>query len=127
MASIITFFGFLGGLTLLFLIKSYELNNGKKFLPEKRGKLDRILEDKTQDFLGLRRYLNLETLKLLIVFLLFELKRLIMFFFNKLEETKVGSMLNGKDIPSGSGGGTSSAFLKGMAEIKNKEKESSSN
>lgn len=119
MAATITFFASLLGIILLIGFKVFELSYGVKPFSSFRYKLDAIIHDRTERVIRFAGYFNRETGKLLLLFVLSELKDLAIALLRRIEETKVGETVRGRNIPSGNGSGTNSSFLKEMSEMKN--------
>jgi hypothetical protein len=116
------FFASLAGLVLLLLFKLYELNRGVKPLSATRYRLDSILRGKAEGVWHYIRYINFETFRLLGIFILEEIRRAAVKLLRKIEQTKVGETVRGRNIPVRNGNGTNSEYLKGVAEVKGDRK-----
>ncbi len=127
MAVLIIFFTSLGGIVLLLGFKIFELNHGIKAFSASRYKIDTAFQKKIELFLSYRRYVTWPTLRLLGQFFLLELKAGFSFIARVIGQTKIGSMVKGKDTPdgNGNGGGTNSEFLKSIPSFKEENKDSS--
>jgi len=117
MVAVVTFFASLSGILILFCFKIFELKRGVKPFSVHRYKFDAVLRNKVEHATGFIKYANFETGKLLVLFIISELKDFAIVILRKLEDSKIGETVRGRNIPKGNGNGTNSAFLKGMSEM----------
>ncbi len=120
-ATVIFFISF-GGISVLLGLKIFELNHGVKPFSAYRYKIDLVLRKKSELLFSYLKYLNRHTLKLLLIFILSEIKVFILYLVRKIMDTKIGSMVRGKYLPDSSSNGTNSEFLKRMSSFKDKKK-----
>ena len=114
----ILFFVAFFGLVFLLGLKVFELRRGIKPLSASRYRFDAYLRRKADSVVGFFRFLNWQTVRLLLVFLLFEMKNLLVLLIRRVRESNMGEMVSGKNIPNGNGAGTSSTFLREVSSIK---------
>ena len=124
MPATITFFVSLGGISILLGLKIFELNHGVKPFSAYRYKIDLVLRKKTELLFSYLKYINRQTLKLLLIFILSEIKVFILYLTRKIKDTKIGSMVRGKYLPDSSLNSTNSEFLKRMSSFKDKKRSS---
>lgn len=117
MGATIVFFSSLGALSLLLGFKIFELKRGIKPFSASRYTLDTSLRKKTDLILEYAKYLNWQTIKLLLLFIVSEVKDFVVYVVRKIEDTRLGLMVRGKDIPpNGNGNGSGSTFLNSLKD-----------
>ena len=114
----IVFFGSLLGLILLFSLKIYELDHGVKFFSVARFRVDSVLRQKLLTISTHTKFVNGRTFRLLVLFLLEQLRRLLARGWIALEESKLGRVIRGTEISPRNG--KTSDFLK---QIENEKKD----
>lgn len=122
MPATVIFFISLGGISVLLGLKIFELNRGVKPFSAYRYKIDLVLRKKSELLFSYLKYFNRQTLKLLLIFILSEIKVFILYLAGKIKNTKIGSMVRGKYLPGSSPNGTNSEFLKRMSSFKDKKR-----
>jgi hypothetical protein len=116
MVTISIFGASLAGLIALIAFKTFELRRGVKPLSAIRYKADTSLRKKAEILIMYVRYINWRTMRLLVVFLFIELRKLLRELFTKFNETKLGAMIQGKITLKTDSAAPSSAFLQGMSD-----------
>ena len=110
------FFGSLTGLVLLFAFKIYELDHGVKFFSVARFRADSALRQRLLTVSTYTQFINGRTFRLLVLFLLEHLRRLVARGWFALEESKLGRIIRGTEITPGNG--RTSNFLKQIEDDK---------
>lgn len=113
MVPTVIFYISLAGLITMLGLKLWELKRGVKPFSVLHYKADMALRKYMAVIRSNLRYLNLETLKLLLVFLFRQGRELAMKLFAKIEHWKIFEMVRGRDIVRGNG--AVSSFLKKLS------------
>ena len=122
MFSTIAFYSSLAGLFILFSFKSLEVKTGAKPFSVFRYKTDMYLRKKASFFVaGLKRIngdLLLQLFGLLLQKIIALMKLILLPIMNRIKQTKLYSIVQGKDVGEMKSGGESE-FIKEMSSIKN--------
>ncbi len=127
MTTLILFYGSLLGLCIFFVVKIVELNRGTKPFSAMRYQVDLYLKRKFESLLYYLRFVNKNTARLLIIFLLTELRGVLSKLFHIINEMKWVKTIKGKQEITSNGNSSPSSFLRDMGNALRSEKRPPSN